>query len=67
MPESAGAAACMVGPFDVADIRRGVRRLMDDVDYAQSLADGGFQNARRYAPARIAEAYAEAYRLVAGS
>jgi glycosyltransferase involved in cell wall biosynthesis len=65
MPEAAGGAACMVDPFDIADIRRGICRLLEDPDYAQTLVESGFENARRYAPARIAEAYAEVYRLVA--
>lgn len=66
MPEAAGDAACMVDPFDVADIRRGIRRLIDDQDYADMLVEKGFENARRFAPSRIAEEYAEVYRLVAG-
>jgi glycosyltransferase involved in cell wall biosynthesis len=67
MPEAAGGAACMVDPFDVDDIRRGIRRLLEEPEYVQSLVDRGFENAERYSPARIAEAYAEVYRLVARS
>jgi glycosyltransferase involved in cell wall biosynthesis len=67
MPEAAGGAACMVDPFDVADIRRGICRLLEDQDYAQGLVERGFDNARKFLPERIAEAYAEVYRLVAGS
>jgi glycosyltransferase involved in cell wall biosynthesis len=67
MPEAAGDAACMVDPFDVADIRRGICRLLEDSEFAEALIERGFANARRYAPERIAEAYAEVYRLVAES
>jgi len=63
MPEAAGGAARMVDPFDSADIRRGICHLLDEPDYARALVEHGFENARRYSPARIAEAYAEVYRL----
>jgi glycosyltransferase involved in cell wall biosynthesis len=65
MPEAAGDAACMVDPFDVADIRRGILRILEDPDYARALIERGFENAQRFLPERIAEAYAEVYRQVA--
>jgi len=67
MPEASGGAACLVDPFDVADIRRGIRRLIDDPEYAQSLVRLGHENAARHAPERIAAAYAELYRRRAGA
>jgi glycosyltransferase involved in cell wall biosynthesis len=67
MPEAAGDAACMVDPFDVADIRRGISRILEDPEYADALVERGFANAQRFLPERIAEAYAEVYRAVAGA
>ncbi len=67
MPEAGGGAACLVDPFDVADIRCGILRLLEDPIYAAKLVESGFENAKKYAPERIAEAYAEVYRLVARS
>lgn len=64
MPEAAGGAACLVDPFDVADIRRGIRRLLDDPTYAQELVERGFENVARYAPERIAHQYAAIYRTI---
>jgi glycosyltransferase involved in cell wall biosynthesis len=64
MPEASGGAACLVDPFDVADIRRGIRRLIDEPDYASTLVRFGHENAARYAPERVAAAYAELYRRV---
>jgi len=64
MPEAGGGAACLVDPFDVADIRRGVRRLLDDPAYAQELVERGFENAARYAPEQIAHQYAAIYRAI---
>ncbi len=66
MPEAAGGAACMVDPFRVEAIRAGIVRLLEDSDYADTLVKRGFENARRYAPERIAGEYAEVYRLAAG-
>lgn len=66
MPEAAGDAALLVDPFSVDEIRRGIRRLLEDRAYTDEMIERGFENARRYAPARIAEAYAEVYRLAAG-
>jgi glycosyltransferase involved in cell wall biosynthesis len=62
MPEAAGGAACLVDPFDPSDIRRGIRRLLDEPEYVAELVRGGYENAARYSPERIARAYAEVYR-----
>jgi glycosyltransferase involved in cell wall biosynthesis len=67
MPEASGGAACLVDPFDVDDIRRGIRRLLDDPEYAQTLVRLGYENAARHAPERVAAAYAELYRQTAGA
>lgn len=62
MPEASGGAACLVDPFDVADIRRGIRRLIDDPEYADALVRFGYENVARHAPEQVAAAYAELYR-----
>ncbi len=64
MPEASGGAAHLVDPFDVADIRRGIRRLIEDREYADALVRYGYENAARHAPERIASAYADLYRRV---
>jgi glycosyltransferase involved in cell wall biosynthesis len=66
MPEAAGGAACIVDPFSVDAIRAGIVRLLEDHEYAASLVERGFENARRYSPERLAQDYAEVYRLAAG-
>jgi glycosyltransferase involved in cell wall biosynthesis len=65
MPEASGGAACLVDPFDVADIRRAILRVIDDVAYCAELIERGFDNAEQHAPERIAAAYAELYREAA--
>jgi glycosyltransferase involved in cell wall biosynthesis len=66
MPEASGGAACLVDPFDVADIRRAIVRLIDEPDYSAELVRRGFDNAALYAPERIALAYAALYRTAHG-
>jgi glycosyltransferase involved in cell wall biosynthesis len=66
MPEASGGAACLVEPSDVADIRRAIQRLIDDREYTAELVRRGHENATRYAPERIAAAYAALYRHAHG-
>lgn len=60
--ETAGGAACLVDPFDTADIRRGIRRLIDDPAYCATLVRNGLTNVARFSPERVASAYAALYR-----
>ena len=62
MREVAGAGACLVDPCDVAEIRRGLSRIIDDQTYRERLLRAGFANAERFTPQRIAQQYAELYR-----
>lgn len=65
MPAVAGGAACLVDPFDVADIRRGIVRVIEDEVYRAGLIRDGFQNIRRFNPSAIAMQYHELYLKVA--
>lgn len=60
--ETAGGAACLVDPFDTADIARGIRRVIEDRRYASELVAAGQKNAARFSPERVAAAYAALYR-----
>lgn len=64
MNEVAGEAASLVDPFSVDSIREGIVRVMEDKNYRESLVDRGLENAKRFAPARIAQQYAELYEEV---
>lgn len=66
MPEVASDAACLVNPLDIADIRKGIRRLMSDADYRETLIANGRINRQRFDGQRIAEQYLEVYRNVLG-
>jgi len=64
MPEVAGEGACLVDPYDVASIRSGVSRVLDDASYRASLVQRGFENVRRFEPRLIASQYARLYEEV---
>ncbi|WP_394358021.1 glycosyltransferase family 4 protein [Methylococcus mesophilus] len=64
MPEVAGDAACLVDPFDVASIRAGICRVIDDAAYRERLVENGFENVNRFQIEAIAKQYADLYRSV---
>ena len=66
MPEIAGDAACLVDPYDVDAIRKGVLRIIHDAPYRESLVARGRKNRERFQIETIARRYAEVYREIAG-
>lgn len=54
MSDVAGAAACLVNPLDVQDIRRGVSRIINDRSYRENLVEAGKKNCLRFTPEKIA-------------
>lgn len=65
MPEVGGDAACYVDPYDVAEIRTAVDRIVQDRNYREELVEKGLRNVERFRPAAIAKEYALLYRTVA--
>ena len=61
MPEIAGDSACLVDPYDVAAIRKGILRVIQDGDYREHLLERGRANRQRFTPETVAEAYAQLY------
>ena len=61
----AGAAACLVNPYDVQAIRTGIQRVIDDAAYRDQLILAGFENVERYSSKRIAARYSAVYAEVA--
>jgi glycosyltransferase involved in cell wall biosynthesis len=64
MPEVAGTAACLVDPFNVASIRAGICRVIQDSAYREQLVAAGFENVKRFQIEAAAAQYAELYRSV---
>ena len=67
MPEVGGNAACYVNPYDVADIRAAVQRLIKDASYRRELIESGYKNIERFRLNRIAVEYSDLYRSLAKS
>lgn len=65
MDDVAGGAAVLVDPEDVAAIRAGVLRVLEDASYRDELVQKGFVNRERFRPAAVAQAYAAIYREMA--
>lgn len=66
MNSVAGEGACLVDPYNVNEIRAGIRRLVDEDEYREALVRKGYENARRFRPEQIAESYMQLYEEVAG-
>lgn len=63
MPAVAGeGGACLVNPFDVADIHRGVLRVIEGAAFREQLVAKGFENVRRFRAQAAAEAYLRLYK-----
>ncbi len=65
MPEVAGNAAHLVDPFDVADIRRGILKVIEEDAYREQLILNGFENQKRFKAELIAGQLEAIYRRVA--
>lgn len=61
MPEVAGNAAHLVDPFDVADMRKGILKIIQDDVYREQLIANGFENAKRFEIEKVVKDYCEVY------
>ncbi len=64
MKEVAGEGACLVDPFSIDDIRRGLKLLVEDEHYREGVILDGLENVKRYRIETVAEQYAALYRKV---
>ncbi|MGY3213085.1 glycosyltransferase family 4 protein [Mucilaginibacter sp. HD30] len=64
MPEVAGDGACLVNPLDVADIKKGILRIINEQPYREHLLARGRLNRKRFEPNRVAEQYYKLYESV---
>ena len=62
MPEVAADAACLVDPFDVYSIRKGILQVIADAQYREHLIQNGFKNVERFQPESIAAQYVALYK-----
>lgn len=66
MNEVAGEGALLVDPFNVAAIRGGLLRLLDDAALREQLVRKGFENVKAYSAQSVAAQYAALYDEVLG-
>ncbi len=64
MPEVAGNAACLVNPFDIDDIRRGILKILSDELFRGQLVTNGYINAKRFNPKNISNQYINLYKEI---
>ena len=64
MSDVAGEGALKVDPFDVAAIRSGLQRLLEEPELREELVQKGFENVKKYSATAIAAQYASLYREV---
>jgi glycosyltransferase involved in cell wall biosynthesis len=65
MPEVAGDAACLVNPYDIASMREGLLKLINDDGYRDDLIQKGFRNICRFDAQKIANQYLSLYQQIA--
>ena len=53
--------ALLVPPGDVAELRAGLRRLLDDAELRQTLVAGGRVRAAEFSMTRLADRYVDLY------
>jgi len=62
MPEVGGDAAHYVDPGDVESIREGIRRVIEDDQYRETLIEKGYKNAQRFEASEIARQHVAIYK-----
>lgn len=67
MKEVSGGAAVLVDPNDIASMREGILRLIDDGELRTRLAREGVENVRRFDPLLISRQYEACYLEILGS
>ena len=64
MPEIAGGGACLVNPFDISSIRRGIETVVNDDAYRNKLIQKGLENIERFRIDKITQDYLDLYKMV---
>lgn len=64
MMEVAGEGAYLVDPYDSADIRRGIVKVLEDGALRTQLVSKGLENAARFDPESLAMKYVEIYKKI---
>ncbi|MDH4358775.1 MAG: glycosyltransferase family 4 protein [Candidatus Berkelbacteria bacterium] len=57
MKEVAGSAACLVDPYNIDEIKKGILKIINNANYRNELVRKGLKNAKRFGPKKIAGTY----------
>ncbi len=66
MKDICGDGACIVDPYSPDDIRRGILKILNDVEYRQFLIQKGLLNAGKYSSKNTSEQYLMLYKKITG-
>ena len=61
IPEVTGNAACLVNPLSVDDIAQGLRRIVFDNEYRQTLIEAGYRQVKKFSWRKAATEYIRLY------
>ena len=64
MPEIANDAAVLVDPFNIANIREGFLKIIQNPTLREELITNGLKNHLRFQPKQLAEQYAQIYQKI---
>ena len=64
MPEVAGGAACLVNPYEVSSIRKGIEKVINEDKYREELIKKGLENCQRFSLPSVADQYYRLYQEV---
>ena len=63
MKQVAGdSSACLVDPYDVLDIRKGIMKVIEDDKYREGIIEKGLENVKQYRADIIAKKYEDVYK-----
>ncbi len=65
MPWVAGDAAHLVDPLDVEDMKKGYKKIIEDIEYRYKLIKNGFKNAMRFDRVNITDEYYIEFKKIA--
>lgn len=65
MSLTAGGGACLVNPFSVSEIRKGILKTIENEAYRKQIVYLGLENCKRFDPKIIANQYMKLYETIA--
>jgi glycosyltransferase involved in cell wall biosynthesis len=61
MREVAGKGACLVDPYDINSIKKGLLHIIEDAEYRKNIIEQGFINVKRFRLDEVTNQYAALY------